>query len=205
MNILLFAIVGLIFAMLAWGLIRSLPSATLTARFTRHKGFQRHWRKVAKLPTGLKRLASFWPGRNAQVEFANVAEGTHTNGQITRLTDAALATRFFVVKIGSDADHVAVSAANTDIPLGICTDEAPAAEELVSIALLGAAPGTLKAVAGAAIAAGAFIQSNGDGTVITLKATSGTWYIIGRAITAAAAANDVIEFDPCLPIQRVVP
>ena len=105
----------------------------------------------------------------------------------------------------ANSSELTPSAANTDIPLGICTDEAAAAEDLVNVALLGAAPGTLKAVAKSAITMGDFIQSNGDGKVITLKATTGTWYIIGRALQAAAADGDIIEFDPCLPIQRVVP
>jgi hypothetical protein len=153
----------------------------------------------------IRNLKSTIKNQKSKVEFSNIAEGSHVSGQISKLADGAIATRFFVVKIGSDADHVTPSASNADIPLGICTDEAAAAEDLVNVALLGAAPGTLKAVAKSAIAVGDFIHSNGDGKVISLKATSGTFYIIGRALQAAAADGDIIEFDPSFPIQRIVP
>lgn len=141
--------------------------------------------------------------KNGLTVFANIAEGTH-EGNITKKADAAIATRFFLVEIGSDIDHVAASNSASDIPLGICTDESAAAEDLVNVALLGSSKCTLKAVANAAITAGAFITSAGNGKVQTLSASTGTYYIIGRALIAAAADGDVIEFDPCLPVQRVV-
>jgi hypothetical protein len=146
-----------------------------------------------------------WRARKPKVHFANIAEGRRATGNRSYLADAAIATRFFVVKQGSDADHIAASAANTDIPLGVCTDEPTAAEESANVAIFGAAQGTIKVVAQAAITAGALVQSNGDGKIITLKATTGTWYILGRAITAAAADGDVIEIAHYVPVQRVVP
>lgn len=125
----------------------------------------------------------------------NIAEGTHC-GNVTKLTDAAIATRFLCVKIGSDADHIAVCSAVTDVPIGICTDEADAAEEPVNVALFGSAENTRKVVAGAAINAGALVATMASGKVQTAVATQ---YPIGRAITAAAADGDVIEIDPILP------
>jgi hypothetical protein len=136
--------------------------------------------------------------------FANIAEGSRQSGNITKLTDAAIATRFFLVKIGSDSDHVAASAANTDIPLGTCTDEAPGAEELVNIALLGVTNGTLKAVLGGTVAAGDMLQSNGDGTAIKLLTTTGTFYNVGRALQAGVA-GDIIEFQHSFPLKVVNP
>jgi hypothetical protein len=136
--------------------------------------------------------------------FANIAEGTRPTGNFTKLTDTAIGTRNFLVKIGSDSDHVAASAANTDIPLGVCTDEAPASEELVNVALLGVANGTLRVVLGGTVAAGDMLQSNGDGTAIKLLTTTGTFYNIGRALQAGVS-GDVIEFAHTFPLKVVNP
>lgn len=134
--------------------------------------------------------------------FANIADGTHERA-ITRLTDAAITTRFLLGKIGSDANHVAACGV-ADIPLGVITDEANAAEDPVAVALFGATNETRKAVASAAIAAGDFIVSAASGKVRTLPGAAGTYYIIGMALVAATADGDVIEFDSCVPVQRVV-
>jgi hypothetical protein len=142
--------------------------------------------------------------KNRRANFANIAEGAHTSGNITKLSDAALATRFFLVKIGSDSDHVAASAANTDIPLGVCTDEAPAAEELVNVALLGVANGTSKITLGGTVAAGDMLQSNGDGTAIKLLTTTGTFYNVGRALQSGVS-GDTIEFQHTFPLKVVNP
>jgi hypothetical protein len=160
-------------------------------------------------------MATFWSLRqlknrraNARnprrADFTNVAEGSRYTGNIAKLSDAAFTTRHALVKIGSDSDHVAASAANTDIPLGVCTDEAPAAEELVNVALLGVANGTLKVVLGGTVAAGDMLQSNGDGTAIKLLTTTGTFYNIGRALSAGVA-GDTIEFAHTFPLKVVNP
>lgn len=140
---------------------------------------------------------------SCRVEYANIAEG-NVAGKKTYAADAALALRFVAVKIGSDANHVAV-AGTADIPIGICTDNAEAAEDLVNVALLGSASETLKVTASAAIAAGDFVVPAASGKVRTLPGTTGTYYIIGRALQAAGADLDVIEIDPLPTIQRVVP
>ena len=142
--------------------------------------------------------------KGPRVCFANIAEGSRTTGNITKLTDATITTRFLLVKIGSDSDHVAVSAANTDIPLGVCTDEAPASQELVNVALLGVANGTAKVSLGGTVNAGDMLQSNGDGTAVKLLTTTGTFYNIGRALMAGVA-GDVIEFQHSFPLKVVNP
>lgn len=136
------------------------------------------------------------------VGLANIAEGTH-EGNITKKADAAIAARFLLAKIGTDIDHVDLAGVN-DLPLGVITDEAEAAEDLVNVALLGSACSTLKGVASAAIAAGDLIVPAAAGKLRTLPAGAGTYSIVGRALQAAAADNDVIEFDPIPNVQRVV-
>jgi len=133
--------------------------------------------------------------RPACLVACNIAEGTH-DGCLTRLTDAAIATRFLLVKKGSDTNHIAVCSAITDRPLGVCTDEAAGAEEPVSLSLLGSSHATLKVVAGAAITSGARVATMASGKVQTAVATQ---YPIGIALTDAAADGDIIEIDPLNP------
>lgn len=154
---------------------------------------------ILALPAEAARRMRYGP----TAQFANIAEGVHGDGHITKLTDAAIATRYFLVEKGTDSSHVSVSNSAADIPLGVCTDEAAAAEAYVDVALVGVATGTLRCVAGGNITMGDLIVSNGDGKVKTLPATTGTYYIIGRAL-ADAVADDVIEFAHCFPTQRVV-
>lgn len=141
-------------------------------------------------------------GRNPLAFLANVAEGTHTSSA-TRLADAALTTRNLLVKIGSDAAHVAVCGVS-DIPLGLATDEPAAAEEPVNVELLGATGRTLLGVASASISAGSLLVAAANGKLRALPGTSGTYYIIGRALGAASNDGDVIAFVPSFPVQRVV-
>lgn len=131
--------------------------------------------------------------RTKAVNAANAAnppnQGRHVTGRTTMLADAAI-HRWAVVKIGSDAYHVAESASATDTPFGIAEDEAEAAEDPVTVALIPGCVGTTFMVASAVIAQGALVQSNGDYRVKTAVSTG---YAIGRALQAAGAAGDVIE------------
>lgn len=141
-----------------------------------------------------------------KVYFANIAEGQAREGNKSYLSDVAIASRFSVVILGSSQYNITPSAANTDIPLGICTD-APDATNLdvpVNVAVLGAAKGTQKVLLSGTVNHGDMLQSNGDGGAITLKTTSGSWYIIGRALKDGVA-GDIIEFTPSFPILRVIP
>lgn len=138
------------------------------------------------------------------VVCCNIAEGVHGDGCITKLTDAALATRNVLVKIGSDISHVAVTTAATEIPLGVVNDEASAAEENVNVQLLGQKQGTVLMVASAAITAGDLVVAAANGKIATLSGSAGTYYIVGRALNAATTDGDLVEVAHCLPVQRVV-
>jgi hypothetical protein len=141
--------------------------------------------------------------RRTHYEFANIAEGTYPTGSMTRLTDAAITRRHLVVAIGTDINHVAL-AGTTSVALGVVDDEAEAAEDPVNVQLLGNKPGTILMVASAAITAGAQVVTAADGKIRTLPGTTGTYHIIGRALEAAGADNDVINVQHCYPTQRIV-
>lgn len=142
---------------------------------------------------GKWRMAREAKNADGRVFLANIAEGTHDGG-ITKAVDAAITERFLLGKIGSAADRVAVCGA-ADIPLGVITDEAAAVGDLVSVALLGSNRGTVKMVAGAAIAQGALLEPAANGRVQTLGAGAGTHHVVGRALDAAGAAGEPIEVD----------
>lgn len=130
------------------------------------------------------------------VRLANIAEGVHATGNITKGADAAITERYLLGKIGSAADRVAVCGA-ADTPIGVITDEAAAAGDLVNVALLGSVTGTVRMVASAAIVQGALVEPAASGRVQTLGGGAGTHHVVGRALDAAAAAGDVIEVDAC--------
>jgi len=136
-----------------------------------------------------------------RLSACNVAEGTHA-GSITRKTDAAIATRHLLVKVGSDADHIAACGAS-EVPIGTVPDEAAAAEENVEVALLGSAPSSRKMVASEAITAGEKVYTAASGKVQDLPTDAGTYYCVGTALTPASADGDVIEVDPA-PAQKEV-
>jgi len=136
---------------------------------------------------------------------SNIAEGTHGDGNVNKLADAAQALRHALVKIGSDIDHVAVTTANTEIPLGVCDDEAAAAEDNINVQLLGQKPGTILMRAHAAIDAGDLLVPAAAGRVQTIDGLSSvTTYIVGRALNAATTQDDLVEVAHCLPVQRVI-
>jgi hypothetical protein len=140
-------------------------------------------------------------GMGQRVKLANIAEGTH-DGNITKETDAVLAERYVLAKIGSTAARVAVCGA-ADIPIGVITDEAAAIGDLVNVALFGSARSTLRMVASAAIAQGALVEPAANGRVATKGVGAGTHWVVGRALDAAAAAGDVIEVDPMAFMQII--
>jgi hypothetical protein len=140
-------------------------------------------------------------GSNGQC-FANAGEGTTPGGKVTRRADAAITTRYLIVKKGTDATHIALNAASTTQPLGVCLDEPAAAEDLVAVQLLGSNVGTVKMVASEAIAVDALVYTAANGKIQDPPAaSSGVAYKVGRALQAAAGDGSVIEVEPCFPLS----
>lgn len=153
--------------------------------------------------------------RKGTVNMVNAANapnsGTHADGRVSLLCGAgsdwvtfaaaytadARSPKYAVVKRGADGDHIRISASATDEPIGVCTDGGAdtITEDPLNVILFGAARGTVLMVAAAAIVQDEYVQSNGDGAVKTAVATG---FVIGRTVTAAGAAGDVIEVIPML-------
>ena len=140
---------------------------------------------------GLLALLSLWVRRaKGQVALANIAEGTHQNGILNFRADAALASRYLLLKRGSDDAHVAVAGAS-DKPLYVALDEAAAAEDPVACQAIACACGTIKLVTNGAgaLAAGDDLVPAAGGKVAKIPAGAGNYYVVGIA-TAAVAATD---------------
>ncbi len=119
---------------------------------------------------------------------------THTNN-ITKNASATLA-KGTIVKIASDSSFVAACSATDANALGVTLDSA-AQNDNVAVALLGIANHTVEAVASGAISAGAKVYLAASGKV----AATGTIFV-GIALTAATAADDIIELAHCAPVDE---
>ncbi len=124
-------------------------------------------------------------------------------GRRTYLADAAISTRHLLGKVGSDAQHIALVSAAANMPVGVIQDE-PAAEGSASVALLGAAPGTILMVSGGTFSDQVDVYSKGDGTIIAEPSTAGTYWKVGRAQKAATASDQEIPVEPCTPVKLII-
>lgn len=118
-----------------------------------------------------------------RIGLHNAVEGVHPNGNAT-FTAAAAILKGQPLKFSGSA--VTPCTAATDAAIGIALDDAAAAD-IVPVAILGAFTGTALLRAGGAIAAGAQVAADGTTT------GGATDVIVGRALSAAAAAGDLVE------------
>jgi hypothetical protein len=136
-------------------------------------------------------------GPDTHLHFANIGEGIHATGEFSKRADAAIA-RYRLVKFGTDADHVVYAGAGEQA-LFLATDEAAAAEDLISVQALAVSGGTLKMVTNGAgaLAAGDLLVAAANGKVAKKSAAAGNYYVVGVAAQAAAATDgDELEVIP---------
>lgn len=132
--------------------------------------------------------------------FANIAEGVHGDGRVTKKATAAIATRYLLCKLGADADHIAVSTVAGEKCHFVCTDEPAAADDYVEADVLGCADGTIRMVCGGAVTFGDALESVGNGKVQPIN-VGANHYEVGTALQSGVL-NDVIEVAHCHPIHR---
>jgi hypothetical protein len=143
--------------------------------------------------------------------FNTVMTPTEVNDGIASLDGtAAIATRNYLVVRGADDTHFKVTAAVTDVPLGILLQDTLDTDEIdvvkKAIALFGQYQGTLPGVAAAAIAVDAWLVPDlaVPGRVKTLPTTPGTYWVIGRNRKTVANAGDPVSIEHCVPFQQFV-
>lgn len=125
------------------------------------------------------------------IALANAPEsGVHEGGRITKKADAAIALRNALVKVGSDANHIAVAGA-AEFAIGVCTDEPTAAEEIVNVQLLACSDRTVLMVTNGAgaIVAGDLLAPAASGKVAKLTAGAGNHYVVGVALESPATTD----------------
>lgn len=124
---------------------------------------------------------------------------------MSRTAEATLSKNGLVYE-GSSAGGVRVCGAS-NIPIGVAfvegSDVAIASGDRVTIHRLASGEPCL-ALAGGAITRGAAVYTAASGKVTELTATPGTYYLVGYALTAAAADGDPFVLNPQAPTAKVV-
>ena len=129
----------------------------------------------------------------------SLTTGKHSRRVFTKKSDAVHTLHNLVVKTGTDADHIAICG-KADRPLGICAD-APDAVEYPATVEQFSGPDTVLGVAAAAVAVGDELYTAANGKVANAATSStGATYKVGRALTAAAADEEV-EIEGCYPVS----
>ncbi len=129
--------------------------------------------------------------------------GTHVGGRVTFLADAAISTRYKLVKKGSDAEHIAIPTATADEPIGVLLDEPSAAEQAATVELLGPNDRTVPMVAGGAITDGADVYMDDAGDVTVKPTAAGTYWKVGTA-RGAWSTGEVVPVIPCKARKLIV-
>lgn len=133
--------------------------------------------------------------------FANVAQGTHA-GYVTATAASAFSGKYLLAKANATAGEVDPCGAS-DCPVGVATDEADIGDPL-AMKILGVNPQSVLVTASGAIAAGAYLYAAASGCVQGEPTSAGTYYLIGRALSAATGAGDQLEAETCVPVKLVV-
>lgn len=102
---------------------------------------------------------------------------------LTFKADAAIA-KGKAVKIGTDNQHVAVGAANTDGVIGIVQNAPDAAEAFAEVAIQG---GGAKGLLGESVAAGKLLVSHTDGSLVKANAIGDQ--LIAKALESGVAGD----------------
>lgn len=121
---------------------------------------------------------------------------------VRRTNDAAVTARHLLWKKGAGDNTIALNGA-ADVPLGTVDNTESSTAMGQSVMLLGKGS-TKKMVASEAITAGEQVFTAASGKVQDTPAGAGTYYLVGTALTAAAADDDLIEVADCVPVKLVI-
>jgi len=144
-------------------------------------------------------LAARFPSRRPV--FANIAQGTHA-GYLTVTAASAFGSKYLLAKADSTAGEIDVCGAG-DCPVGVAGDEADEGDPL-ALKILGVNPQSVLVAASGTIPSESYLYTAANGEVQAEPTTAGTYYLVGRALTAATAAGDIIEAETCLPVKLIV-
>lgn len=134
-----------------------------------------------------------------KIILSNVAEGVHA-GNVTKIAADVISQKYLLGKLVAEG-KIAIAGEN-DTPIGIITDEAPDAGDIVNVALLGNCD-TIKMIASGAIALGSVLVAAAGGKVKQLPTTAGTYMQVGIALNATSS-DGTVECISCVPVKNVV-
>jgi hypothetical protein len=144
--------------------------------------------------------------RGQSIDLANNAliVNITPKGRASAVADAAFTSRHLIAKRGAQTYSIAIAGAG-DIPYGVVPDMTPTTDTDLSyplpVNILGLNEDTERMIASGAIAIDSLLTSDAGGQVRAVPATAGTYWVLGKAKTAAVAQNDQVEAIPCFPYQ----
>lgn len=122
------------------------------------------------------------------------------DGNLSRTAEAAVNTPHLMLTRGTNAAKEVIICTATTEPIGLAYDKA---ELNAYVGVERLTDGQTKVgIASKAIAAGARIFTTAAGK-LTDTAVNNSW-LVGTALSAAAADGDEFEFDPCYPVKQTV-
>lgn len=122
-----------------------------------------------------------------------------TRKHAVRTNDAAVTARHLIWKEGSTPGTGAALCGAADKPLGTIDNIESDTGIAQNVWLFGTGECTRKVIASEAITIGQDIYTAASGKVQNQPASAGSYWKVGRALTAAGADGDVIEIEPCPP------
>jgi len=162
-------------------------------------------------------LAATWPGLISKprvpafrsIDLANnaIIVNITPKGRATAVADAAFTSRYLIAKRGAYDYSIAI-AGQGDLPFGVVPDMSPFPDPELSyplpVNILGLDEDTERMIASGAINIDSLLTTDAAGQIRAVPAAAGTYWVLGKAKTAAVAQGDQVEVIPCFPYQAVV-
>ncbi len=183
-------------------LLTLLISALMALLVTCYANPRLQKRSLRFMAVSFARFALGVEGLRSSYAIANIADGIHA-GAVTKLADAAITTRYLLVRQGTDSAHVALNGL-TYQPSGIACDEPTAAEDQVGVQLLAATGETRLMIGNAAIATNVEVYAAASGKVSAAPTIAGIYWKVGVSRSACVADGDQFEVEACYPTKVVV-
>jgi hypothetical protein len=146
-----------------------------------------------------------YAGRGSGTYFANsLLVSTTPRGHATAVADAPFTSRYLIAKRGANPYSIAM-AGQGDVPYAVVPDMTPTTDTDLSYPLpahiLGLNGETERMIASGAINIDQLVTTDASGQVRAVPTASGTYWVLGKAKTAALAQGDQVEVIACFPYQ----
>jgi hypothetical protein len=147
--------------------------------------------------------------RRRSIDLANnsILVNITPKGRATAVADAAFTSRYLIAKRGAYYYSIAI-AGQGDTPYGVVPDMTPTTDTDLSyplpVHILGLNEDTERMIASGAINIDALLTTDAAGQIRAVPSAAGTYWVLGKAKTAAVAQNDQVEVIPCFPYQLTV-